>query len=249
MNGTFLNAALLLIGIVLVRLGVSGPPGNVAPKLRWPLAGAALFAGGEPLLRTLESGTGPQALRLLALTFVSLILGNLIGQALGLQRRLTAWGTSLTPRLPRLDEAPADRQTAPAGSSARAWIALGILLALNPITIPSSVLDGLDNRILGLALKTVLDLLALASFGRRLPIVGGLWVLGVQFAWQSLWSGGGLALAPLLQRAGIADAVSMEAGILLVCAVPALAGIRKARLADLLPSLPTAALLALFWKS
>ena len=248
MTGTFLNAAVLFAGIVLVRLGVSAPPANVALQLRWPLAGAALFAGGETLLRALESCTGTQALRLLALTLISLILGNLVGRGLGLQRRLTTLGTTLTPRLPRLGEASEDRQAAPGESSARAWIALGILLALNPLTIPASVLDGLDHRILGLVLKTILDLLALASFGRRLPIAGGLCVLMVQFIWQACWSGGSLAIAPFLQRAAIADAVGMEAGILLVCAVPALAGIRKAHLADLLPSLPMAALLALLWK-
>jgi uncharacterized membrane protein YqgA involved in biofilm formation len=248
MTGTFLNAALLLAGIVLVRLGVSAPPGHVALRLRWPLAGAALFAGGETLLRTLESCTGPQALRLLALTLISLILGNVVGRGLGLQRRLTILGTTLTPRLPRLGENSAAPQAAPGETAARAWIALGILLALNPLTIPSSVLDGLDQRILGLVLKTILDLLALASFGRRLPVAGGLWILAVQFIWQAFWSGGSLAIAPFLQRAAIADAVTMEAGILLVCAVPALAGIRKAHLADLLPSLPLAALLALVWK-
>lgn len=248
MTGTFLNAAMLLTGIVLVRMGVSAPPANVALRLRWPLAGAALFAGGEPLVRHLETCTGPQALRLLALTLVSLVLGNLVGRGLGLQRRLAVWGTCLTQRLPRVGEISADRRTAPVESSASGWFGLGILLALNPLTIPSSVLDGLDNRILGLSLKTILDLLALASFGRRLPIAGGLWVLAVQFIWQGLWSGGSLAIAPLLQRSAIANAVSMEAGILMVCAVPALAGIRKAHLADLLPSLPMAAFLAWLWK-
>ncbi len=248
MTGTLLNAAVLFAGIVLVRLGVSAPPAKVALQLRWPLAGGALFAGGEALLSTLESRTGPQAVRLLALTLISLILGNLVGRGLGLQRRLTALGTNLTPRLPRLGETSTDRLAAPVESSARAWIALGILLALNPLTIPSSVLDGMDHRILGLVLKTILDLLALTSFGRRLPVAGGLWVLAVQFIWQAFWSGGSLAIAPFLQRAAVADAVNMEAGILLVCAVPALAGIRKAHLADLLPSLPMAALLALLWK-
>ena len=239
MIGTAINIAVILAAILLATEGARGPSGVAVHRLRWLTAGLAFYAGTTGILRVLGDSAS-SALRILVIAFGALILGNVTGHLLGLQRRLRELGLRLAPRLPSAEGAPQD---------GRNWNALGILLALNPLVIPAAVQDGLDGRWLGLAVKSVLDGLALVAYGRRLTGAGGLRVLGVIAGWQAVWSLAALAASPWLQAQGIREAVLAEAGLLLICAVPAVAGIRKAQLANLVPGLFWAAALASIWRT
>jgi len=238
MTGTAINVAVILVAMVLARAGASGPPPVAAQRLRWFLAGLALYAGAVGILAVLE---GPAAglFRILAIAFASLLLGNITGRLLKLQGHLQTLGLRLTPLLPR-----------PNGSvhGTVRWASLGVMLALNPLAVPAAVQDGLEHRWLGLAVKSILDAVSIAAYGRTLTWTGGGIVLLVIAGWQSVWSVGALACTGWLAAHGLRDPVLAEAGLLLVCAVPAIAGMRRANLADLTPGLFWAAALAALWR-
>ena len=239
MIGTAINIAAILVAVLLATQGAQGPSAMAVHRLRWLTAGLAFYAGTTGILGVLGDSAS-SAFRILAIAIGSLILGNATGHLLGLQRRLQDLGLRLAPRLPSAGESPQD---------GRNWNALGILLALNPLLIPAAVQDGLDGRWLGLAVKSILDALALVAYGRRLTGVGSLRVLGVIVGWQACWTLAALAASPWLRAQGIRDAVLAEAGLLLICAVPAVAGIRKAHLANLVPGMFWAAVLAGIWRT
>ena len=157
--------------------------------------------------------------------------GNLTGRILGLQRVLDAWGRTLSSHLPSPNGKPTDVPGA---------LSIGALLALNPLLIPAAVQDGLEHRWVGLALKSVLDAVALYAWVRSLSPIRwslSLLMLGVILVWQACWTAGAAALASWLQAQGVSDALMTACSLLILCSAPAIAGVRRAALANLLPTL------------
>ena len=103
---------------------------------------------------------------------------------LGLQRGLDAWGRNLSRHLPSPTGKPAGVPGA---------LSIGVLLALNPLLIPSAVQDGLEHRWFGLALKAALDAVALHAWIRSLSPIRwslSLLMLAVVLLWQACWTAG-----------------------------------------------------------
>lgn len=126
---------------------------------------------------------------------------------------------------------------------------MGALLALNPLLIPAAIQDGLEHRWSGLALKSAMDALAILAWVRSLSPVRwslSLAMLGVILFWQSAWTVGAASAADWLNFLGISDAVMLASSLLILCSAPAIAGIRRAALANLLPTLVWIPLL-FFW--
>lgn len=227
-----------------------GPPlGSTAPRHREsaaqlravPLgaAGLALLIGGTGIAHTLPHSISG-AIRFLGIAVVGLLLGNLTGRILGLQRRLDLWGRALSGHLPT----PSEKPTRFSGA-----LAMGVLLALNPLLIPAAIQDGLEHRWIGLALKSALDAIALHAWVRSLSPIRwslSLVVLGVILLWQSAWTVGSASAADWLHSPGISNSVMLASSLLILCSAPAVAGIRRAALANLLPTLVWIPLLN-FW--
>lgn len=175
----------------------------------------------------------PGILRFLGIAAAGLLLGNLTGRILRLQRRLDTWGGSLSRRLPGSEEA------SPGLAGA---LSAGVLLALNPLLIPAAIQDGLAHRWLGLALKAALDAVALHAWSRSLSPHFRSWSLSLMMLappllWQACWTVGASALVDRLQSQGLIDPLMMATSLLILCCVPAIAGVRRASLANLLPTL------------
>ena len=231
-------AGAALLGAGWIRRRVSRERLPEPARLRWLAAGVAVLVGGSGLLRALAQGpvhvTG--GLRLLGLALAGLILGNLTGRALGLQRRLDAWGRSLA----RPTVTPG-----PSTDSRRADFCLGVLLALNPLVIPASIQDALEGRWTGLALKSALDAATLLSWAAG-PLEGassGLSPAGVArlvgpvAVWQAAWTGAAAAAAGALATRGLSTPLMLATDLLILCSAPAIAGIRGTPQANLLPTL------------
>ena len=208
-------------------------------RLRWLGAGAAVMIGGMGLLRDLAPGraTLPGTLRLAAVALVGLILGNLTGRALGLQRRLDTWGRSFARPGGKLDATVDGRQ---------GDFSLGVFMALNPLLIPATIHEGLGGRWTGLALKAVLDAAALAAWaaahhagpaGRSLPLGRIARVFGPVMLWQATWATGTWATGPWLVRHGLSGPLMLAGDLLILCSAPAVAGFRGTPQANLLPTL------------
>lgn len=69
---------------------------------------------------------------------------------------------------------------------------------------------------------------------------------GVILLWQTCWTAGAAALASWLQAQGVSDALMTACSLLILCSAPAIAGVRRAALANLLPALVWIPALA-FW--
>ena len=220
------------------RRALSGRPVDLL-RLRWLAAGVAVLIGGAGLLRDLAPGqpTLPGGLRGAAVALVGLILGNLTGRALGLQRRLDTWARSLA-RPVGMPDGPADGREGD--------LALGVLMALSPLLIPVTIHEGLGGRWTGLALKSVLDAAALAAWaaanragtaGRSLSPGRIAGVLGPVVAWQAIWAAGIRAAGPWLTGQGVASPLLLAGDLLVLCSAPAIAGVRGTPQANLLPTL------------
>lgn len=229
--GTWINAAAGLGALLWARrpLGIENPPPNPV-RFRWGAAGLSVLIGGSGIAHTLPHSISG-SIRFLGVAVVGLLLGHLSGKMLGLQRRLDLRGRTLSSQLPTPSGPP------PRLSGA---LAMGALLALNPLLIPAAIQDGLDHRWFGLALKSALDALAIHAWFRSLSPVRWslpLAVLGVILFWQSVWTVGAASAANWLHSWGIFDAVMLASSLLILCSAPAIAGIRRAALANLLPTL------------
>ena len=238
--GTWINAAAGVGALLWARrsLGIENPPPN-SGRFRWGAAGLALLIGGTGIAHTLPHSISG-AIRFLGIAVVGLLLGNLTGRILGLQRRLDLWGRALSSHLPT-----------PSGKPIRfsGALAMGGLLALNPLLIPAAIQDGLEHRWIGLALKSALDAIAVHAWVRSLSPIRwslSLAMLGVILLWQSAWTVGSASAADWLQSQGISDSVMLASSLLILCSAPAIAGIRRAALANLLPTLVWIPLLN-FW--
>lgn len=240
MLGTWINAVAGVGVLLWVRrpLGTENQPLDLG-RFRWGAAGLAALIGGTGIIHALPSSLSG-AIRYLGIALVGLVLGNLTGRILGLQRGLDAWGRNLSVHLPKPTGKPADVPGA---------LSIGALLAFNPLLIPAAVQDGLEHRWVGLALKSVLDAIALHAWVRSLSPIRwslSLLMLGVILLWQTCWTAGAAALASWLQAQGVSDALMTACSLLILCSAPAIAGVRRAALANLLPALVWIPALA-FW--
>ncbi len=237
MTGTAINAALLIVVTLIARSGFPPISASRSNQFRWLLAGLALYSGISALYEALEAARG-SLFRLLAIVFLALLLGNLGGRLMGLQKQLNRLGIQFTKQFP----SPRSLQ-----NSAWSWLSLGVVLALNPMTLPAAIQEGLGGRWQSLVVKSVLDAATMLSFGRSLTWTGCGLIIGVIGMWQSFWSLSASLTLGWLKSHGMFDAVLAEAALMVICTVPAIAGIRRASLADLTPALPCAALLAALW--
>lgn len=235
--GTWINA--LTAGGVLLGTMWGRRPGSPVSsahqsRLRWLSAGLALVIGGSGIARAMPHKASG-AFQWLAVAFLGLILGNLTGRILGLQRRLDTWARSLS---------LGPRQGAEVDTTIRDTSTLGLLLALSPLLIPASIQEGLEGRWLGLALKSVLDGAALWSWhgslspGNRSLSPGRIArLLGPAVVWQAIWTAGPAAAAGWLRFHGLSDPLMLASNLLILCCTPALAGIPRTPQANLLPTL------------
>ena len=231
MLGTWINAVAGVGALLWARrpLGTKNqPPGS--GRFRWGAAGLAALIGATGIANAFPTEMSG-AIRYLGIALVGLVLGNLTGRILGLQRGLDAWGRNLSRHLPSPTGKPAGVPGA---------LSIGALLALNPLLIPSAIQDGLEHRWFGLALKAALDAVALQAWIRSLSPIRwslSLLMLAVVLLWQTCWTAGAAALAGWLQTRGVSEALMTACSLLILCSAPAIAGVRRAALANLLPTL------------
>jgi uncharacterized membrane protein YqgA involved in biofilm formation len=237
MIGTALNVAAIVGG------GLAGG------RPRWQLSGqregqiktllgvTALVLGGK-LFWAGTQGPLTAALKLWGLALLSLVLGKLAGRLLGLQ------GFSN-----RLGQYALEKMRAP-GGQARRWdhalLVGAALFCAAPLAVVGSLQDGLHNFWYLLAVKAVMDGLAAQAF---VAILGRGIVLAALpvAAWQGLLTLGARAMVEagwLSTFAPATAALDLTCGFLSVSVAVVIFEVRKVELANYLPALVIAPLLA-----
>jgi uncharacterized membrane protein YqgA involved in biofilm formation len=168
---------------------------------------------------------------------VSVILGLLVGELLGIDASLNRFGNALEGRY------------AKGGSPvSRAFVTTSLLFCVGPLTVLGSLQDGLSGDYRTLALKSALDFVASLSFasilgwgvllsaGTILVVQGSLTVAAASF--------GEFMTEPMI------SAMTASGGVLILGLGLGLLEIREVRVANMLPALvvaPVLVLLAPLW--
>jgi uncharacterized membrane protein YqgA involved in biofilm formation len=167
---------------------------------------------------------------------LALMLGRLLGRLLGLQKLSNQLGRNARQII--TEHAPGQLPRASEGLKACA-----ALFCAQPLGIVGSIQDGLQNYFAPLAIKAVIDGLAMVAFVRLFGwtcLLACIPVLAFQGSLSLLSS----LAAPLLVPESVMAAVHAVAGMLVFSVSLNILDLKKLELADYLPSLAVAPLLA-----
>ncbi len=239
MTGTLLNASAILLGGI-VGLTASRQPSVVHQTALKILLGAFTVYAGLSATWQAVNGTFSQVLRQLMIVLLALMLGNLTGKLLRLQKSLNHLGQYAKAKI------SAARPAAPRRSS-EGLITCSILFCVTPIAVIGSLQDGFTNNFKTLAVKAVMDGLATMAFVTSFGWGALLSVIPV-VAFQGTLTLLARLAQPWLQQHALLDPIGATAGLLVFCIALIILDLKRIELADYLPSLVFAPLLAWWWR-
>ncbi len=236
MIGTALNVAGILIG-GLVGLARRKPLSPANESFFKVALGVFTVFYGLRLTWLSVNGTFLQILKQLLIAVLAMMLGKTVGQLLRLQKMSNRLGQQAR-GLMTATQSPGDCQLSEGFKTCAA------LFCAAPLAIHGSVQDGLSGYYYPLAVKAVMDGLAtmafLSLFGwgvmlAALPVLvfqGTITLVCAQY------------LKPFLETHSLVDPVNAAGGLLVVSVALVILQLKKMALADYLPSLIFAPLLA-----
>jgi len=185
----------------------------------------------SPLWSPIFETSLPEGSTLLVI-LASMLLGGLLGSALSLETRLDSFGENLRKRFRASQESP----------FVEGFVSASLLFVIGPLAILGSVSDGMSQGIDRLILKSSLDFFAAMAFASTLG--WGVAASAIPVAiYQGAWTILGLAIGSVLSQYQI-DAMTICGGLMLVGIALRLLDIKKIAVANLLPALVIAPLLA-----
>jgi hypothetical protein len=235
MTGAFLNALGILLG-ALFGLAQRAPLSARTQDFFRRALGAATVFFGLRLVWLHVNGTFWPCAKQLLLAVLAVTLGNWTGRLLGLQKISNHLGRFAS-------RAIAAAQPGASPKSDRGFIACTILFCAAPLGLVGAVSDGLSGDFYLLAVKAVMDGLAMAGF---LKIFGWPAALSAFPVYAFL---GVITLAcqtyalPLLAAHGLVDSVNVAGGLIACIIALVIFEVRKVELANYLPALAIAPLL------
>ena len=163
---------------------------------------------------------------------ITMLLGGLIGTALTLETRLDSFGEKLRRRFKASEESP----------FVEGFVSASLLFVIGPLAILGSVSDGMSQGIDQLLLKSSLDFFAAMAFASTLGwgVAASIIPLAI---YQGSWTLIGWLAGNVLDQYQI-DAMTICGGLMLVGISLRLLDIKKIAVANLLPALFLAPLIA-----
>jgi hypothetical protein len=233
--GAFLNALGILLGALfgLVRREPLSP--RTQNHCKSALGALTAFCGLQLLYLNI-GGSFLAVLKQLFIAVLAVLLGALLGRLLALQKISNRLGRHAAGRL-------AGASTGSPVKPADGFAAATILFCAAPLGLIGAVTDGLDGYFFPLALKAVMDGLAMTSFVKMFRWPAALAAVPV-FLFLN-----GLALAvnayglPLLDSPEPLQAVNAAAGLVICTMTLVILEVRRVELANYLPALLLAPLL------
>jgi uncharacterized membrane protein YqgA involved in biofilm formation len=232
--GTLINIVAILVGS---SLGIAA--GNRITKKSQSLITdvlgliTALGAASalSPLWSPIFESSLPKGATLLVI-LAAMLMGGLLGSALSLETRLDTFGENLRKKFRASQESP----------FIEGFVSASLLFVIGPLAILGSVSDGMSQGIDQLILKSSLDFFAAMAFASTLG--WGVAASAIPVAiYQGAWTLLGLAMGSVLSQYQI-DAMTICGGLMLVGIALRLLDIKKIAVANLLPALAIAPLLA-----
>ena len=236
MIGTALNVAGILIGgiVGLTRQEQLSPARESYIKVA---LGAFTVFYGLRLTWLSLNGSLPQILKQLLIAVLALMLGKMTGRLLRLQTMSNRLGRDAREHI------AASKPGDPHGLS-EGFKTCAALYCAAPLAILGSVQDGVSGYYYPLAVKAVIDGLATMGFIRLFGwgvMLAAVPVLAFQGTLTLVCA---LFVEPMLKTHGLIDSVTAAGGLLVFCVALVILELKRIELADYLPSLAFAPLLA-----
>jgi uncharacterized membrane protein YqgA involved in biofilm formation len=231
-TGAFLNAIGILLGALLGLAQHTPLPARMQDYFRRVLGAFTVFFGLR-LVWLGVNGTFGSCVKQIFIALAAVLLGNWTGRLLRLQKISNRLGRFAGDRI-------ATSQSKSPQRAGDGFLACTILFCAAPLGLLGAVADGLAGDFYLLAVKAVMDGLAMSSF---VKMSGGLTALSAFPVYASL---GALTLAcqagakPFLDAHGLADSVNVAAGFVACAVALVVLEVRKVELANFLPALAIA---------
>jgi len=212
LQGTIVNVAAIVAGALIGRLAGRYLSKRMRQTLMVGLGLAVLLIGLKLAMQSQQ----------VMIVIGSLILGGLIGEALGIEKRLEAFGVGLQKRF------------SGAGKIAEGFVTASLLYCVGAMAIMGALQDGMGDTPTILYAKAALDGVASIALASTLGI-------GVLFSIIPLaLYQGGITLAAGLMKSILTESVIVEmnavGGLLIVAIAVDLMGIKRLPVGNLLPA-------------
>jgi len=233
--GAFLNALGILSGAI-VGLVLRRPlTMKTQVRFRTVLGVATLFVGLR-LVWLSFSGSFLHGVKQILVALLAVVLGNLVGKILRLQKLSNRAGRTAA------DLIGAAQRGAP--SAADGFNACTILFCAAPLGVLGAVTDGLAGYWWLLAVKAVMDALAMVSFVKIFRWPAAMSAFSVFLLLGTITFLCQFHAGPFLAAHGLVHSVQMAAGLVCCAVAMVVFETRRVELANYLPALATAPLLA-----
>jgi uncharacterized membrane protein YqgA involved in biofilm formation len=232
--GTVFNLLTIVIGAG-IGIALGGRLPKKSQKMITDVLGLITILGATSALIPLWSSDFKESLpdgSPLLLILASMLLGGLTGTALRIEQRVESFGENLRKRF------KASRES----SFVEGFVSASLLFVIGPLAILGSVSDGMSQGLDQLILKSSLDFFAAMAFASTLGIgvMASIIPVGI---YQGFWTLIGLFAGSVLEQYQI-QAMTICGGLMLVGIGLRLLDIKKMSVANLLPALVIAPVLA-----
>jgi uncharacterized protein len=236
MTGAFLNALGILLG-ALFGLAQRAPLSIPTQDFFRRALGAATIFSGLRLVWLHVNGAFLPCVKLMCTALLAMVLGNVTGKILRLQKisnRLGRFAGNL------ISVATSNSPCKPGDG----FTACTILFCAAPLGWLGAVTDGLAGDFYLLAVKAVMDALAMTGFIKVFGWPAALSAFPVYAVLGALTLACEFGIKPFLEAHGLTDIVNVTGGFIACAVALVIFEIRKVELANYLPSLAIAPLLA-----
>lgn len=234
--GAFINALGILLGALLGQTRLGEFSARTQKKIQSALGALTAFCGLQLVWQNLGGGY-TAGLKQLLLALLAIVLGNLLGKILRLQKisnELGRYAASLM----------AAGEASTAARPANGFIAGTILFCAAPLGILGAVTDGLGEYFYPLALKAVMDGLATIGFVKIFRWPAALAAVPVFFFLNDIALATHAFALPWLVARHALPTVNVVAGLIICSAALVVLEVRRVELANYLPALAIAPFLA-----
>jgi uncharacterized protein len=238
-TGTLINTGAVLVGGAAGLALSRGPSGRLEVYLKRVLGVLVIYVGFSTTWSALGHSGLARIPKQVFIALLALVIGNAIGMALGLQKRLNWVGQFVREKMSSAGEA---------GSRfSDGFVTCTLLFCVGPMAIVGSIEDGLNGNFRILAIKAVMDGLSAMVFAKTFGpgvLLSALPVLAYQgtITLGARWLSGMKDAHPEMLHA-----MDATGGLLVVCISVVILEIRKVPLANYLPALAVAPFLAWWW--
>lgn len=236
MTGAFLNAIGILLGAIFGLAQRAPLSARSQDFFRRGLGAATVFFGLQ-LVWLNVNGTFLSCAKQAFIVLMALVLGNLLGKLLALQKISNHFGRFAGNLI-------ANTQTNPPRKSADAFNACTILFCAAPLGVLGAVTDGLSGGFYLLAVKAVMDGLAMTSFVKMFGWPCSLSAFPVFIFLGAISLACQLYAKPFLDSHNLVCPVNVVAGFIACAVALVIFEVLKVELANFLPALAVAPLLA-----